>query len=60
MSWLIFAVGVVVGTVMGVFVLALCQMAPSSGPNRIINREPEFRHESLRARMLAKHADSAH
>jgi hypothetical protein len=57
MSWIAFGLGVLVGTVTGVLVVSLCQMASSVRPRQVMDRQSGIRYEPLRSAMLAKHAD---
>jgi hypothetical protein len=57
MSWIIFGMGVFVGTFMGVVVVALCQMAASARYRSISNRRTEYPYDSLHSPMLAKDAE---
>ena len=57
MAWLIFGLGVLVGAVAGVVVVALCQMASSDRHRRVLDRQPECHYEAIHSPLLAKHAD---
>ena len=57
MPWIIFGLGVLVGTGVGVLIVALCQMASSDRHRRVLDRQPECHYDALRSPLLAKHAD---
>jgi hypothetical protein len=57
MPWIIFGLGVLVGTMVGVVIVALCQMASSDRYRRLLDREQGCEYDSLQPALLAKHAD---
>jgi hypothetical protein len=57
MPWIIFGLGVLVGTGAGVLIVALCQMASSDRHRRDLERQPRCHYDALQAPLLAKHAD---
>jgi hypothetical protein len=57
MPWIIFGLGVLVGTGAGVVIVALCQMASSDRHRRNFDCQSECRYDALQSPLLAKHAD---
>jgi hypothetical protein len=57
MSWIVFGIGVLLGTVVGVAAVALCQMASNIRYRHIRDRNPKCQYDSLESPLLAKQAD---
>jgi hypothetical protein len=57
MSWIVFGLGVLLGTVVGVVAVALCQMASHIRPPQMLDRMPKCQYDSLETPMLVKQAD---
>jgi hypothetical protein len=57
MLWIVFALGVLVGTITGIVVVALCQIASGTRKRRISDFQPGYPYDPLRSPMLAKDVD---
>ena len=57
MLWIVFAVGVMVGTITGVVVIALCHAASNTRHRLPPNRRSRHPYDQLRAPVLAEDAD---
>ena len=57
MLWIVFGVGVMVGTFTGVVVIALCQAASNTRHRMPPNRRSRYPYAPLRSPMLAEDAD---
>jgi len=57
MLWIVFGVGVMVGTFTGVVVIALCQAASNARHRMPPNRRSRYPYAPLRSPMLAEDAD---
>jgi hypothetical protein len=57
MSWMVFGMGVLVGMITGVVVVALCQMASMDRYRRVPQPEPQCGYEPLRSPWLVDETD---
>jgi hypothetical protein len=57
MLWIVFGLGVMVGTITGIVVVALCQIASGNRNQRTSDFQPRYPYDPLRSPMLAKDVD---
>jgi hypothetical protein len=57
MSWMVFGMGVLVGMITGVVIVALCQMASMDRYRRVPQPEPQYGYEPLRSPWLVDETD---
>jgi hypothetical protein len=54
MFWIAFLAGIMVGTIVGVFAVALCQMASRAREQKTPNCRPECQHYSFGSPLLLR------